>query len=441
MASDIVAHVSPGDSLSTIVPAPRLRGAVPLPGDKSISHRYAILAALADGESTLHRYAPGRDCHATLACLAALGAGVDARPDGVVHIVGRGLGQLTEPAAPLDAGNSGSTMRMLAGVLAGHPFRSILDGDRSLRQRPMRRVADPLARMGARIETTGGHAPLTIEGGRLHGITFEPPVPSAQVKSAVLLAGLHAEGDTTVAERTPTRDHTERALATFGAPARIDADGITVGGGQRLAPRRDLLIPGDASSAAFWAVAAAVFPGSEVELLEVGLNPGRVAFLDVLRAAGARVTVEPAAGRSEEPVGRVVVGAGTLSPVRIEPADVPPLIDELPVLALLGVFGAGFRVDGAAELRAKEADRIAALAAGLRALGASVEEWADGFAVAPSRLRGGTTDAAGDHRLAMTFALAALGADGPSMLRGAEAVAVSYPGFFDDLRRLTDAAS
>lgn len=427
-------------STRPLIPAARLCGIVVLPGDKSISHRYAMLAALAGGRTTLHRYAPGRDCRSTLDCLAALGAGVDHEAE-AVRIEGRGIGRLTAPVDPLDAGNSGSTMRMLAGILAGHPFRSVLDGDRSLRQRPMRRIADPLTRMGARIETREGRAPLVIDGGPLRAITFEPEVPSAQVKTAVLLAGLHAEGDTTVIEPAPTRDHTERALAAFGAPPSIDGRRVTVRGGQALVTPHDLVVPGDASSAAFWAVGAAVFPGSEVELQGVGLNPGRLAFLDVLRAAGARVSVAPVGEQRAEPVGRITVSAGPLTAVRVSPRDVPALIDELPVLALLGIFGAGFRVDGAAELRTKEADRIAALAAGLRALGARIEEWADGFEVRPSRLRGGSADAAGDHRLAMTFALAALGAEAPSQLVGAEAVAVSYPGFFDDLRRLTDAAA
>lgn len=408
-------------------------GRVVVPGDKSISHRYALLGALARGRTRLDNYAPGSDCAATLACLAGLG--VDLRRDGPrVELEGRGLGGLLPPAAVLDANNSGSTMRMLAGVLAGHPFVSEITGDASLRRRPMRRVAVPLERMGARVEHHDGRPPLRIHGGALTGIDFRPEVASAQVKSAVLLAGLHASGSTTVVEPAATRDHTERALAAFGAPPRVEGLAVSVEGGQALTART-LRVPGDASSAAFWAVAAAGLPGSAIEIAGVGLNPTRTAFLGVLARAGATVDVEPDGDENGgEPAGTVRVSHGHLADVEIAPGEVPGLIDELPALAALATFGGRVRVTGAAELRAKESDRITALVAGLRALGAEADELPDGFDVRGGRrLTGGTADACGDHRLAMAFAIAALGASGPSTILGADAVDVSYPGFFETL--------
>jgi 3-phosphoshikimate 1-carboxyvinyltransferase len=405
-------------------------------GDKSISHRYALLGALASGLTRLSSYAPGTDCAATLSCLAALGVAIR-RQGNDVEIEGRGLGGLRAPAGVLDANNSGSTMRMLAGVLAGHPFVSEITGDASLRRRPMRRVAVPLERMGARVEHHDGRPPLRIHGGALTGIEFRPEVASAQVKSAVLLAGLHASGTTTVVEPAATRDHTERALAAFGVPPIIDGLAVTVREGAVLSGRT-LRVPGDASSAAFWAVAAAGLPGSSIEIEGTGLNPTRVAYLDVLARAGASVvrTLAPGTVGAEagEPAGTVRVSFGALREVEILPAEVPGLIDELPALAALATFGGRVRVTGAAELRAKESDRITALVAGLRALGADADELPDGFDVRGTRrLSGGEADACGDHRLAMAFAVAALGATGPSVLLGADAVDVSYPGFFETL--------
>src|SRR5437762_458856 len=254
----------PSFSATTITPGRRLQGRLRVPGDKSISHRYAMLAALAEGRSRLTGFAPGADCHSTLACLRTLGVEIEEGPAGTITVLGRGLGRLGSPSGPLDAGNSGTTMRLLAGILAGHRFRSTLAGDRSLSSRPMRRVIEPLVRMGARIDSENGRPPLVIDGATLHGIAYQPEVPSAQVKSAVLFAGLHAEGDTSVTEPAATRDHTERALAAFGV--RVDVDGLTISleGGQHLAPQA-LAIPGDFSSAAFWMVAAATFPGSRIE--------------------------------------------------------------------------------------------------------------------------------------------------------------------------------
>lgn len=427
----------------TISPARRVQGRLRVPGDKSISHRYALLAALADGRSELMNFAPGADCRSTLACLRRLGVEVTEGPGGGVTVVGRGLGRLRSPREPLDAGNSGTTMRLCAGVMAGHPFSSRLVGDSSLSRRPMRRVIEPLERMGAHIESTEGHAPLTVHGSLLQGIEYRPDVPSAQVKSAVLLAGLHAEGTTSVVEPAATRDHTERALRAFGGEASVDGLWVAVRGAQKLAGQR-LAVPGDFSSAAFWLVAAAALPGSNVEVEDVGLNPTRTALLDVLRRFGARVDVEVVATGGGEPRGAIRVQHERRGAIEIGPGEVPALIDELPAIAALAAHGGEVVVSGAAELRVKESDRIAALVAGFRALGLSADERPDGFAIGgppasarpASALAGGTADACGDHRLAMAFAIAALGAERPSMIDGADAVVISYPGFFETLERL-----
>lgn len=424
-------------------PAARVRGRVSPPGDKSISHRYALLAALAGGRSTIAGYAPGADCASTLACLRALGVAVEGPdPPGeaarrpAVTIDGRGVGGLRPPRGPLDAGNSGTTLRLLSGVLAGHPFTSVLTGDASLRRRPMRRIIEPLSRMGARVAGEQDRPPLTVAGSRLAGIDFTPPVPSAQVKSAVLLAGLHAEGDTAVRETAATRDHTERALPMFGVELRRVEGGIALSGGQRLRPAA-LDVPGDLSSAVFWAVAAAALPGSDVTLEDVGLNPSRTAVLARLERAGARIDLLHVGDDAGERRGSVRVRHGGNAAIAVGPADVPGLIDELPALAALATHGGELEVRGAGELRHKESDRISALADGLRALGGHVEESDDGFHVAGrQRLGGGEADAAGDHRLAMAFAIAALGGRRPSRIRNAEAVDVSYPGFFGVLETL-----
>ncbi len=426
-----------------VSPARAVTGVLRVPGDKSISHRYALLSAIADGRSFVANYAPGADCASTLACIAALGAIVSRTTperDGdpaLVTIDGRGLRGLIAPAGPLDCGNSGSTMRMLSGVLAAHPFLSTLVGDASLSRRPMRRIIEPLTRMGAAVEAgPGDRPPVTIRGASLTGIRFAPGTPSAQVKSAVLLAGLQASGETHVVEPVATRDHTERALAAFGATVDVRGRAITLGGGQRLSGQ-SLRVPGDISSAAFLAVAAAALPGSDVTMTGVGLNPTRAALVEVLRRAGAEVEITVEDHWNGEPVGRIRVRHAGLRDVVIEPEEVPELIDELPVLATLGTFGGSVTVSGAGELRVKESDRIAELVAGLRAMGADADERPDGFQIRSGRqLTGGSVHAHGDHRLAMAFAIAALGASGPTQVDGADAVAVSYPSFFDDLDRL-----
>jgi 3-phosphoshikimate 1-carboxyvinyltransferase len=337
---------------------------------------------------------------------------------------------------PLDAGNSGTTMRMLAGILAGQQFPSELVGDESLSRRPMRRVIAPLSSMGARIDAVDGHAPLTIHGSPLRAVAYRPEVPSAQVKSAVLLAGLHAEGITSVTEPVQTRDHTERALRAFGFAISIDRLTVSVDRGQQAAGC-SLSVPGDFSSAAFWLVAAASLPGSRIEVTDVGLNPTRTALLDVLGRFGARVHVEESATHAGEPRGTIVVEGDRTGAVEIIPAEVPALIDELPALAALAANGGQVTVNGAAELRIKESDRIAVLVSGFRALGIDADERPDGFIVhGNGQPAGGIADAHGDHRMAMAFAVAALAARHPSKIDGSEAVAISYPGFFDTLERL-----
>jgi 3-phosphoshikimate 1-carboxyvinyltransferase len=418
-----------------------------VPGDKSISHRYALLAALATGRTTIHNYAPGGDCASTLTCLASLGVIVSqGSPDGEplleVVIEGRGLRGLTRPATPLECGNSGSTMRMLAGVLAAHPFASTLAGDQSLSRRPMRRIMVPLSQMGARFEAADGdRPPLTVFGTELDGIEYVPEVPSAQVKSAVLLAGLQARGSSRVTEQTPTRDHTERALVAFGAV--IEREGRTVGlrGGQPLSALT-ARVPGDLSSAAFPLAAAAALAGSDVTIEDVGLNETRTALLDVIRRFGVDVHVEWTGEWQGEPVGRVRVRsearrAGPRPSLALGGNIVPALIDELPVLAVLATAHGELHVTGAAELRVKESDRIAALVEGLRRLGADAEELPDGFHIRSGRpLTGGTVAAYDDHRLAMAFAVAGLTAREPVIIEGAQSAAVSYPAFFSDLERL-----
>lgn len=428
---------------TTVFPASRAEGRIQVPGDKSISHRYAMLAALADGESTIHGYSSGADCAATLACLRGLGVRIRTMPPATISIDGRAVSGLVQPAGPLDAANSGTTLRLLAGILAAHPFRTTISGDDSLRRRPMRRVIDPLTRMGATITSTDGRPPLTIDGGALRAIAYAPDVPSAQVKSAVLLAGLQATGRTVVTEPAPTRDHMERALITFGASVGRDGPRIEIEGGQRLSART-LTVPGDLSGAVFWGALAAGLPGSLIEIDGVGLNPSRTAVLDVLRRAGADVQWSTERETAGEPVGRIHVAHRDARDIVIEPREVPALIDEIPGLAaLVAMMPAGrtLTVRGASELRVKESDRISALARGFRALGAAVEEYDDGFRLEARPLSGGAVDAAGDHRLAMAFAIAATRGASPTTITGAGAVDVSYPGFFEQLERLTRAGA
>ncbi len=414
-------------------PASGVNGALTLPGDKSISHRYAMLGAIAGGETRLANFSTGADCQSTLACMAQLGAKI-ARENGLISIQG---GTLRRAASPLDCGNSGSTMRMLSGIVAGQPFVSELTGDESLSRRPMRRVIAPLERMGARIESHDGLAPLRIQGARLQGIDYKLPVASAQVKSAVLLAGLFAQGATWVEEPVRTRDHTELALAAFGATVKRDRLRAGIEGGQPL-HAIEAVVPGDLSSAAFFLCAAALFPGSTLIIDNVLLNPRRAVLLDVLSAMGAQIAMLHVEERHGELAGAVRIAGGTLRGGTIEGAHTAALIDELPVLAAIGPYTTeGVEIRDAAELRHKESDRIAAVAQNLRAMGALVEERPDGLRVSGGqKLHGAEIDSQGDHRIAMAFAVAALKAGGESVIRGADAARISFPEFFELLSQI-----
>jgi 3-phosphoshikimate 1-carboxyvinyltransferase len=415
-----------------------LTGTLTVPGDKSISHRAAILAAMAGGRSRIRGFSPAWDCRSTRHALISLGAAVRLSEDGAEAVVEAGP---FVASGPLDCGRSGTTMRLLSGVLAAAGGRFELTGDEQLLRRPMERVAVPLRRMGARVETTAGRPPLAIEGGALRGIEFALPMASAQVKSAVLLAALSASGPTTVIEPAPSRDHTERLLAWLGVPVSRPADGPG-GGAVTVRPAGlqpfDLEVPGDLSSAAPLLAAAAMVPGSDVTIEGVGLNPGRTGFLDVLARMGAAVEVSVESS-DPEPAGRVRVRHAPLCGVRVEPAEVPRLVDELPLIGLVATAAEGTTVvGGAAELRVKESDRIAGLVDGLRGLGAEAEAWEDGFAVTgPAALEGGTCDALGDHRLVMAFAVAGLVARSPVVVRGGvDRVGDSFPGFHRALAAL-----
>ena len=424
-------------SAAVVLPARNLEGSLRLPGDKSISHRYAMLGALADGVTELKNFSSGADCASTLRCLKALGCAVE-RQEGDVRVRGQGP-HLEAPAEELDCGNSGSTMRMLAGILAGQNFASVLAGDESLSRRPMRRVAAPLQQMGATISGSEGfRPPLRIRGARLRGISYQMPVASAQVKSAVLFAGLLAEGQTEVQEPVRTRDHTELALRAFGAEIIRSGNRCSLAGGQELRAIRSE-IPGDISSAAFFLCGAAIFPEANLVVDGVLLNPTRAAILDVLAGLGLRISVLQLEEQHGELVGTVQArNGGKLRGARIAGAQSAALIDELPVLAAIAPYTQdGIEISDARELRVKESDRIAAIAENLRAMGAEVEVRDDGLRIAGRQpLHGAEVDSFGDHRIAMASAVAALRASGELRIRNAGIVDISYPGFFATLESL-----
>jgi 3-phosphoshikimate 1-carboxyvinyltransferase len=431
----------------SIRPAKYLTGAVELPGDKSISHRYAMLAALAEGTSELRHFSAAADCHSTLACMKALGAEVKLDRD-TVRVTGRGSRGLKSSGRALDAGNSGTTMRLLAGILAGQNFSSKLTGDESLQKRPMKRVIAPLREMGADIRgKEDNFAPLEIRGTKLKAIDYTMPMASAQVKSAVLLAGLFAEGVTTVTEPARTRDHTELALEEFGAA--IEKNGQTIcvrgldgesGSGKLIAKSLD--VPGDLSSAVFFLAAASLFPDSSLLIHNVGLNPTRTAILDLFAEMGASIQILGLKTAHGEVIGDLAVKGASLKGGLIAGARIPLVIDELPMLAALGPFTEeGVEIRDAAELRVKESDRIAALAENLRRMGAQVDQRPDGLKVAgrhAGKLHGAEIDPLGDHRIAMAFAVAGLAAQGNTVIRDAGCAAVSFPAFFAELRRLAE---
>jgi len=412
-----------------------IEGEVTVPGDKSISHRAAIIGALADGRTAIENYSPAADCASTLGVLRSLGAGIDSQT-GTVIIEGRG-GSRLKPGGALDCGNSGTTMRLMAGAVAPFETEVVLDGDGSLRRRPMGRIIVPLTLMGARINASDreGHPPLVLSGGGLTGIDYAPPVASAQVKSAVLLAGLGAKGPTTVEELAATRDHTERILERAGIRVSREGLAVTVEPGE---PRPiEVRIPGDFSSAAFFIAAGVMCEGSSLRIEGVGTNPTRTGFLGIARRMGAHVEVTEAAD-AWEPTGSLAVRHSPLEAVEVSGEDVAEAIDEVTLVALLATAASGRTViRGAGELRHKESDRIRGTVAGLRAMGARIEETADGMAIeGPVRLSGAEVDSRGDHRLAMLFAVAGLAASGTTVVHGWEWTDISYPGFAIELERL-----
>jgi len=428
-----------------IQPARRISGGLRLPGDKSISHRYALLGAIAEGETAIRNYAPGADCASTLRCLRQLGVQISTRKAAEaqseeVVIAGCGLQGLHGSQEALDAGNSGSTIRMLTGLLAGHSFRSVITGDESLRRRPMKRIIEPLTRMGAAISARDGNfPPLEIEGARLKGVEYSLPVASAQVKSCVLLAGLLANGKTRVTEPLQTRDHTEIALAQFGAEVERGRRSTTVCGGKPLQGQK-VTVPGDLSSAAFFLCAALLFPDSDLYLQDVGLNPTRTALLDFLSGMGAQIKLLNLGETAGELVGDIHVTGGALRGGEIDGELAAALIDEIPVLAVLGTQTQdGLVVRGAEELRVKESDRIATVAENLERMGAELEVFPDGLAIAGKQpLTGTEIESYGDHRIVMAFAVAALAAKGETRIKNSDAATVSFPTFFEELERVAE---
>jgi 3-phosphoshikimate 1-carboxyvinyltransferase len=423
-----------------IRPARNLYGSLRLPGDKSISHRYGMLAAFAEGTSHFANFSTGADCASTLACMQALGAKVAKQEDGTVAVTGVG-GRVTPAAEPLDCGNSGSTMRMMSGLLAAQPGTFTLTGDASLSRRPMERIRKPLQQMGARLTLTDGHAPIAIEGRPLTAIDYTTPVPSAQVKTCILLAGLQTTDTTTVRESVRTRDHSELALRAFGAELTRTLDSVSIAGPQKL-HAIDAFVPGDISSAAFFLCAAALFPGSALVLDSLGLNPTRATLLDVLTALGANISVLNLEEKNSELIGAVQLSAPEegLGSTTVSGSLAAQLIDELPVLAAIAPYTrGGIRIRDARELRVKESDRIALVARNLRAMGAEVEEFDDGLDVpGGQKLHGAEIDSGGDHRIAMAFSVAALRAEGDTLIQGAESAAISFPEFFDLLDQVAE---
>ena len=416
-----------------IRPARNIYGSLRLPGDKSISHRYAMLGAFAEGTSRFTNFSTGADCASTLSCMEALGAKINRSGSDAIEVTGV-AGRVTPAGHPLDCGNSGSTMRMISGLLAAQQGSFTLTGDASLSRRPMERIRRPLEAMGARLTLTDGHAPLSIEGGPLRSIDYTTPVPSAQVKTCVLLAGLQTSGITKVREALRTRDHSELALRAFGATLTRTLESVSISGPQAL-HAIEAAVPGDISSAAFFMCAAALFPGSGLVLDSIGLNPTRATLLDVLTALGARIVVLNLEEKHAELVGTVQISAPPegLGSTAISGPLTAQLIDELPVLAAIAPFtSGGIRIRDAKELRVKESDRIALVAKNLRAMGAEVIEFEDGLDVPGGQtLHGATIDAGGDHRIAMAFSIAALRAQGDTLIQGAESAAISFPEFFE----------
>jgi 3-phosphoshikimate 1-carboxyvinyltransferase len=429
---------SPNASTTQVVrPARSFQGSVTVPGDKSISHRYAMLAGFAEGTTRLTNFSTGADPHSTLNCMEALGAQVTKSGTGI-EVTGV-AGKFQQPKGDLDCGNSGSTMRMLAGLIAPHPHTFTMIGDHSLTMRPMERIRKPLAAMGARIDLIDGHAPMTIHGGPLKAIDFETPIPSAQVKTAVLFAGLQAEGITSLSEAVRTRDHSEHALKAFGATLTRTGEKLSIASGQKL-KAIDATVPGDISSAAFFLCAALLFPDSNLVLDSLGMNPTRAALLDVITMLGGKIKVLTVEEHNGETIGTLQVNRAVegLKGAEITGALSAQLIDELPVIAAIAPYTRdGVVIRDAKELRVKESDRIALVVKNLKAMGAELTEFEDGLAVPGNQqLHGAEIDSGSDHRIAMAFAIAALRASSENVIHGADAAAISFPEFFKFLDEL-----
>ncbi len=434
--------------------AKRLRGEVTVPGDKSISHRAVMLGAVAEGVTEVTNFLEGADCLSTVACFRSLGVSIQRR-DGKIILRGRGLHGLHAPDAALDTGNAGTALRLMAGILSGQPFRTEITGDASIRRRPMTRIIEPLSRMGANIQSIPGNgcAPLSIRGGNLRGIRWRTPVASAQVKSALLLAGLYAEGPTAVTEPAQSRDHTERMLAGFGAEVRCAGDAevrraeegasggentVTIYPGSRLLGQK-VDVCGDISSAAYFIAAGLLVPGSEILIRNVGVNPTRDGILRAARAMGGRLELLNLRRQAGEPVADILVSSSPLHGTIIEKDLIPALIDELPVIAVMASLADGETViRDAAELKVKESDRIQTVTGALRAMGCDVTPTPDGMVIRGGSLRGAAIDACRDHRIAMSFAVAGLAADGTTVIRGGEWMNISYPNFYRDLTALAE---
>jgi len=428
------------ESQMIVRPARNVSGSLSLPGDKSISHRYAMLAGIADGPSRLNNYSTGADCASTLACLRALGVKWERKTEGgnVIEVQGSGL-SLSAPGQPLDCGNSGSTIRMLSGIVAGQKFGTEMAGDESLSRRPMERVITPLKAMGAEIISQNGRPPLRIAGGNLKGINYQMPVASAQVKTCLLFAGLLAEGKTRIEEPLRTRDHGEVALRAFGAQLERNGNAVSILGGQRLRGI-EALVPGDLSSAAFFLCAASLFPGSQLSITNFRMNPTRARPRHILIQMGLHISVTQLEEVHGELVGALQVEGGRLKGATIAGSDTAALIDELPVLAAIAPYTEqGIEVRNATELRVKESDRIASIASNLRAMGAQVEEREDGLKIPGGQpLHGAELQSFGDHRIAMAFSIAALRAQGETLIHGSQCAAISYPDFFSMLESLVE---
>ncbi len=434
MSSTIAQHSA--STTQIVRPARSFQGSVTVPGDKSISHRYGMLAGLAEGTTKLSNFSTGADPHSTLGCMEALGAKV-VKNGTSIEVTGV-AGAFQQPTGELDCGNSGSTMRMLAGLIASHPGTFTMIGDHSLTMRPMERIRKPLSAMGARIDLVDGHAPMTIHGGPLKAIDFETPIPSAQVKTAVLFAGLQAEGTTSLSEAVRTRDHSEHALKAFGATLSRNGEKLSIAGGQKL-KAIEATVPGDISSAAFFLCSALLFPDSNLVLDSLGLNPTRAALLDVITALGGKIKVLMVEEHHGETIGTIQVNrAEELKGAEISGALSAQLIDELPVIAAIAPYTRdGVTIRDAKELRVKESDRIALVAKNLKAMGAEFTEFEDGLAIpGGQQLHGAEIDSGSDHRIAMAFAVAALKASSENVIHGAEAAAISFPEFFQFLNEL-----